>query len=106
MDEITWNGKRWSDDNPVTDEEKHAFCKRRWGVCAVFLPPTLYAAAEQTGFDMRRFVIDKPIPLGASGGGTNSYMVVLKGPRRKCTFGIACMPGLNGKCTACSMNEG
>ena len=177
----TWDGEKWSDDNPITDEEKHAFCRRRWGVDAVFLPEPLYAAAELTGcFDMRRFVIDKPlftfpIPPGniytrdgkligsimTDEQAKNQYAkgpqtwAMLKGPMKqavqdhasmlpsgvtmlsvgeytldegktwrtgedllkqinksarkfrgkRCTFGIACMPGLNGKCTACAMDE-
>lgn len=152
MSEPTWDGEKWSDDNPVTDEEKHAYCWRRWGVDAIFLPETLYAAAELTGcFDMRRFVIDKPlftfpIPPGnlytcdgkligcimTEEQAKNQYAkgpqkwATLKGPMKQavqshasmlhinksarklrgCDCERPCMPGLNGKCTACSMNSG
>lgn len=51
-------------DSPVTDVEKHAFVQRRGYPHAVFLPATLYAAAEKAGYDMRYYVINKPIPLG------------------------------------------
>jgi hypothetical protein len=63
MNEPTWDGERWSDDNPVTDEEKHAYCQRRWSTTAVFLTPSQYAAAERAGADMRPYVINKPMPI-------------------------------------------
>ncbi len=28
-----------------------------------------------------------------------------KGPHKDCSYGVACMPGRNGKCTACAMDE-
>lgn len=63
MTKPTWDGERWSDDNPITDEEKHAYCMRRRGVCATFIGEFLYKEAERAGFDMRDFVITKPIPI-------------------------------------------
>jgi hypothetical protein len=46
----------------MTDDEKHAWCKERTGHCAGFVSPSLYAAAEKAGYDMRWFVISKPMP--------------------------------------------
>lgn len=116
----------------MTDEEKHAWCKERTGLCAGFISPSLYAAAEAAGYDMRWFVINKPIPKGFERGSLNGYDCLVPSaytldagktwqrgadllrqinqPRknrdeRKCNFGIACMPGHNGKCTACAMDE-
>ena len=48
---------------PLTDEEKHAWCRRRGYPSAVFLPPALYDAAEREGYDMRYHVKQQPIPL-------------------------------------------
>jgi hypothetical protein len=63
-----FDGTRWSDDDPKTDREKHEFCRRRTGVCATFLSPSLYAKAESLGYDMRNFVINKSIPVVLSPG--------------------------------------
>jgi hypothetical protein len=49
--------------DPVTDEEKHAWCMKRTGCGAGFLSPSMYAAAERNGNDMRQYVIQKPILL-------------------------------------------
>ena len=49
-------------DSPVTDEQKHAWCKRRTGLGAIFLTPSMYAAVEREGMDMRMYVIQKPMP--------------------------------------------
>lgn len=46
----------------MTDAEKHAWCKKRTGFCATFVSPVLYAAAEQAGYDMRWYVVTKPMP--------------------------------------------
>jgi hypothetical protein len=63
MAEVTWDGTRWSDDDPKTDEEKHVFCQRRWGCNATFISAILYAMLEKQGnYDMRQFVINKPVP--------------------------------------------
>lgn len=61
MTEPTWDGTRWSDDAPITDAEKHAFCQRRFGHDAFFCSANLYAAAEKAGVDMRMWVVNKPI---------------------------------------------
>jgi hypothetical protein len=45
----------------MTDEEKHAWCKPRNGMGAVFVPEALYRAAEELGYDMRWYVMTKPI---------------------------------------------
>lgn len=59
----TWDGTRWSDDDPKTDDEKHAFCKHRTGDYATILPRSLYEAMEREGkTDMRWYVINKPLP--------------------------------------------
>ena len=49
-------------DKPVTDEQKHAWCKKRTGLGAIFLTPSMYAAVEREGMDMRMYVIQKPMP--------------------------------------------
>jgi hypothetical protein len=69
MTEPTYDpvAKRWSDDAPITDAEKHAYCRRRWNHDAVFLSPVVYEAARRADFDMRTFVINQPIPVD---GGT------------------------------------
>jgi hypothetical protein len=46
----------------MTDEEKNEWCKRRNGMGAVILPPSLYTTAEKAGVDMRWHIISKPIP--------------------------------------------
>ena len=48
--------------DPVTDEEKHAWCKKRTGLGAIFLTPSMYAAVEREGMDMRMYVIQQPMP--------------------------------------------
>lgn len=53
-------------DQPVTDDEKHAFCRERTGFIATILPRSLYNAAEQAGFDMRWYVYAKPVPIPSS----------------------------------------
>lgn len=60
--------------DPVTDEEKHAWCKKRTGLGAIFLTPSMYAAVEREGMDMRRFVIQKPMPEEPMG----------RTPRKRC----------------------
>lgn len=63
MPEPTWDGERWSDDDPKTDDEKHAFCKFRTGYCATFVPCSLYEQAQRSGvIDMRWFVPVRPMP--------------------------------------------
>jgi hypothetical protein len=49
----------------AADAEKHAECRKRWGseFSAVFLPPSLYEAAEHDGVDMRDYVKQRFIPL-------------------------------------------
>jgi hypothetical protein len=78
---LVWDDKKkvWSDDHPVTDEEKHAFCIRRWGFCATFITAALYEQAEREGIDMRRFVIQRPMPIT----GTLSFKEKVDGPWRK-----------------------
>ena len=46
----------------MTDAEKHEWCLRRTGHPAVFLPPSLYDAAERAGCDMRLYVRTRLIP--------------------------------------------
>jgi hypothetical protein len=60
----TWDEttKRWDDDDPKTDTEKHNFCLRRSGCPATYVPPNLYAAMEREHYDMRWYVITKPMP--------------------------------------------
>jgi hypothetical protein len=53
----------------MTDDEKHEFCRERTGFGAVFLPPTIYEAAERAGYDMRFYVMQKSMPV------TDSYRV-------------------------------
>ena len=52
-----------SDESPTTDNQKHEFCRKRGYPSAVFLPEWLYRAAESEGYDMRFYVILRPIPL-------------------------------------------
>lgn len=47
---------RWSDDDPKTDAEKHAFCRRRTGSPATIAPPQLYDRMAMLGCDMRWYV--------------------------------------------------
>lgn len=47
----------------MTDEDKHADCFKRTGHPAVFIPPSLYDAAERGGHDMRDYVKVKPVPV-------------------------------------------
>ena len=47
----------------MTDAEKHVWCQKRGYPSAVFLPESLYWKAERQGYDMRYYVIVKPIPL-------------------------------------------
>jgi hypothetical protein len=53
----------WDDEHPVTDEEKHAYCRRRTSCCATYIPPRMYDQAERLGVDMRIYVKTRPIPL-------------------------------------------
>lgn len=46
----------------MTDAEKHEWCQKRGYPSAVFIYPWLYHAAERAGFDMRQYVMIKPIP--------------------------------------------
>jgi hypothetical protein len=46
---------------PMTDDEKHAFCKERTGFHAVFLTQAMYDAGEHAGADMRYYVVQKPM---------------------------------------------
>lgn len=48
--------------DPVTDKEKHAWCRKRTGSCATILPPVLYDRMENENHDMRWFVKSKPVP--------------------------------------------
>jgi hypothetical protein len=54
-----------SDEQLTTDDEKHAFCRQRGYPSAVFVPSSLYDAAEKQGIDMRYYVKQRPIPAGA-----------------------------------------
>lgn len=47
----------------MTDAEKHEWCRKRGYPSAVFLPPSLFDAAEKEGHDMRWFVKQRPIPV-------------------------------------------
>lgn len=47
----------------MTDDEKHSWCHERGYPSAVFLPESLYRIAERQGYDMRYYVITKPIPI-------------------------------------------
>jgi hypothetical protein len=49
----TWDGTRWSDD---------AWCMRRQNRYATVISQNLYSAAEAEGWDMRYYVISKPMP--------------------------------------------
>jgi hypothetical protein len=55
----------------LTDEEKHAWCKMRNGIGAVFVPPALYDAAESAGMDMRWYVRAAMIPKQREGEKSN-----------------------------------
>ena len=46
-------------DNPVTDEQKHMWCRKRGYPSAAFLSPSTYAAAVRQGHDMRYYVIQR-----------------------------------------------
>lgn len=46
----------------MSDEEKHEWCKKRNGMGAIIIPPSLYDYAEQIGYDMRWYVKSKPVP--------------------------------------------
>lgn len=103
----------------MTDEEKHAFCKRRTGFCATFVSPVIYAAAEKAGYDMRWYVINKPVPyskITAAG----EYAEIkhdyhgtpyVRDRRPKCIKDVCggkdarCLAGLGGKCVACDNIE-
>lgn len=62
-----WITNETCGDSPVTDAQKHAWCQRRGYPHAVFLAPRLYADAEANGYDMRWYVINKPIPTTGHG---------------------------------------
>ncbi len=110
MTEHTWDEttQRWSDDDPKTDDEKHAFCIRRRGYYATFLTPSMYKMAEETGQDMRWYVINKPIPIAS----LFTYHGAVTGRFRKRVSArqcggkeIACLPGKDGACVACADEE-
>lgn len=117
---------RMSDDCPVTDAEKHAYCNRHWGHCATYISPTLYDAAEALGRDMRGFVKTQPLPRASvtASGRIKSGLTYSKlapsdrarwegcppAPKRKHISnkycgGVVCMPGKNGNCVACFDDE-
>jgi hypothetical protein len=133
-----FDGTRWSDDDPKTDREKHEFCRRRTGVCATFLSPSLYAKAESLGYDMRNFVINKSIPVVLSPGEISldngkTWEISKLAPSHAVRWDdcrpapklyphgkvgrkhisektcggkdVVCMPGLDGKCVACSDDD-
>jgi len=54
MTDPTWDGYRWSDDDPITDKEKHAYCRRRRGVCATFISASLYASTCATSSSIKK----------------------------------------------------
>jgi hypothetical protein len=100
----------WSDDHPVTDEEKHAFCIWRTGFCATFISPSLYKQAEREGLDMRRFVKNRPMPTLKVGGKVIGHITKINIGRyrmkRRCRGCSGfCLLGLNGKCVACSEDD-
>lgn len=120
----TWDAaaQRWSDDDPKTDAEKHAYCIRREGHCATYLSPSLYAAAETIGEDMRRYVKNQPLPAIKSGLTYSKFAPsdrarwegcppapkrkrIPEGGRIKYCGGVVCMPGKNGNCVACFDDE-
>lgn len=47
----------------MTDDEKHAWARKRGYPHAVFLTKHQYEAAADAGLDMNNYVIQKPIPL-------------------------------------------
>lgn len=49
-------------EREVTDDEKHEWCRKRGYPSAVFLPPSLFDAAEKSGYDMRWYVKQQKIP--------------------------------------------
>lgn len=49
----------------MTDDEKHEWCRKRGAPSALFLPEPLYREAERQGYDMRYYVIQKPIPISS-----------------------------------------
>lgn len=63
-------------DSPVTDEQKHAWCFKRTGFYAVFLSPSMYAALERKGIDMRHYVINKMMPPGTLEAELGSLMTL------------------------------
>ncbi len=120
----------WSDDYPITDAEKHAYCRRRWNHDAFFISKSLYALAERDGsYDMRMFVINKPMPPfdpqaafmrlpwdpmdscygGGSLPGKSDPLFCRRkhvSERQLCSGKEAtCLPGLGGKCVACGTME-
>lgn len=120
LPEPVWDeaAQRWSDDDPKTDEEKHAYCIRREGHCATYLSPSLYAAAETIGEDMRRYVQVQPLPAIKSGltysklapSDRARWEGCPPAPKRKHISnkycgGVVCMPGKNGNCVACFDDE-
>ena len=52
----------------MTDTEKHEWCKQRDGFGAVILPSSLYRRIEELGYDMRWYVMSKPIPAPEQAG--------------------------------------
>jgi hypothetical protein len=46
----------------MTDDQKHKYARLTTGFDALFLPPALYKIVEEQGYDMRAFVVAKPIP--------------------------------------------
>lgn len=127
--------KRWSDDEPRTDAEKHAFCKRRTGVEATYINQAQFDHFKREGVDMRYYVVIKPIPDGigiVKFVGTNdigpapSSMTVQgeitgrfdgcfhRGHRVKkfvrekpvCSGkDVRCLPGKDGRCVACTDDD-
>lgn len=102
----------------MTDAEKHAWCKQRTGFFATFVSPVLYAAAEQAGYDMRWYVVTKPMPTLEKIGAAGHYSTVVYdyhgtpyGRRPKCIKEVCggkdarCLAGRNGKCVACDNVE-
>jgi hypothetical protein len=47
----------------MTDDEKHEFTRLHTGFNAVYLPPSVFAAAERAGYDMRYYIVQKSMPV-------------------------------------------
>jgi len=63
----------------------------------VYLPPSLWDAADAAGYDMRFYAKQQPMPSISRNG------KIARKRRYECP--VTCMPGLGGACTACPGEE-